>query len=146
MNQSFFDSLPPEIRAEASLLRERHESAHRRAQEEAERRLAESEALARQRNSRSTGVSSGVSAAAAREKREKEKKKSAGYMKCEKDRDCLIPVESRHIVRLLQFQYFLNPLAPASLLNKVFLNLSSSAKYRKLVIDRLVRIINLWLN
>ena len=85
----------------------------------------------------------GQQAQLARERREKEKRRNAGKMKCERDRDVIVEVKSDHLLRLFQFHYLLCPMAPNNaLLQRLFLNLSSNKDYREVIVDSMVLLLS----
>lgn len=129
-DESFLNSLPEGIVAEANVLRERANAAAQRRQFEQRASLANSTATAAGQGQ--NGEAGGSSSA--------RRKARSGKLRVDMDRNSVVyippnsglmpPISKSDVKSLLRLLYLLAPVRPARLLQKVFLNLTATSALR----------------
>ena len=144
-DDAFLNSLPPNIIAEAQLLRERATVQ--------QRRLYEGNAMADEQGGAAARVSSSnrdVTDTHNAEQNTSRRKKHLGKLKIELDRDTLVylpqslssPFGKVDIIQLIRLTYLSSPVQPARLLQKLFHNLSSSPTLRSTFTAAFIRLLH----
>jgi hypothetical protein len=155
-DDAFLQSLPPNIIAEAQILRERA-SANRRMYEETtsapnqDAAAPNNAADTAQRNGQGSGSREQNEAGAGSSSRRKQR---AGKIRVETDRDAVVylppggpiplssPVAKSDLKALLRFMYLLSPVRPHRLLQKVFQNICTNYKLRHVLSSTFVKLLH----
>eukprot|EP00980_Cylindrotheca_fusiformis_P007262 scaffold1525_cov142-Cylindrotheca_fusiformis.AAC.62 len=154
-DDAFLQSLPPDIVAEAQLLRERASSGRRELQSTigSVRELAEQSYTAA-RSSQRNGQGSGDRDQAETTGSSSRRRQRAGKIRVECDRDAVVylppggpvrlstPVASADLKALLRFMYLLSPVRPQRLLQRLFQNLCTTASLRHALSATFVKLLH----
>lgn len=145
-DESFLNSLPPDIIAEAQILRERASHQQRRLLDPAAQDGSDGAPADRNRGEGADDEGAAVPTS--------RKKSRHGKMKVECDRCPIVylpvsvsgsptePVGSSELKSLIQLMFLLSPVRPQRLLQKVFQNLCANSTLRGVVISAFTRILN----
>lgn len=145
-DETFLNSLPPNIVAEAQIIRERATAQHRRLFDDAvveEHRMETGHAGLTQGHRHAQSADSGTGSLT-------RKKPRSGKLKVESDRQHItyvpdslpIPVAVCDIMSLVRLLYLLSPVRPSRLLQKVFQNFSSNPSLRRLIASCFVQLLH----